>query len=190
MKRNNGKLLSYGLLLLPLFIWLVINPPVKAIEKGDLVGWMTLWMLGAIVIGAVAAFITMRRHQMTYRIASASALAGAILITLSNGAVGIIGSEDNQINLIYAVVLISGYIAAAVRRFEAKKMSAVMYAIASALALLAVLALSGVLAENEGMTPQQHITYLMIHATFVLLFALPGYLYNRTATRMQEITQE
>jgi hypothetical protein len=58
----------------------------------------------------------------TYRIAFGLGLTGAFLIIWVNGAVGIIGSEDNPANLMYGAVFIVGCIGALISRFKPRGM--------------------------------------------------------------------
>jgi hypothetical protein len=76
-----------------------------------------------------------------YRAAAGVALGAAFLLIWVNGAVGIIGNEENPANLMYGGVLAVGLIGAVVARGRPKEMARVMIATAFAQILVAVIAL-------------------------------------------------
>ena len=65
-----------------------------------------------------------------YRSGVGLALLAAFLLVWVNGAVGIIGSEDNDANVVYYGVLAVGLIGALIARFEPQGMSRAMIATA------------------------------------------------------------
>lgn len=62
------------------------------------------------------------------------------MILWINGAVGIIGSEDNPMNLLFGVVLLVGVISAIAVRLEAPGMARTMFVVAFAQFLVPVVA--------------------------------------------------
>ena len=76
-----------------------------------------------------------------YRWAAGLALATAFLLVWVNGAVGIIGSEDNDVNLLYYGVLAIGFVGTLFARFRPRGMAFAMAATALAQAAVAVGAL-------------------------------------------------
>ena len=75
-----------------------------------------------------------------YRAATAVAVAAAFLLVWMNGAVGIIGSEDNAANLLFAGVLLVGLLGAALARLRARGMARALAAMAAAQALVPLVA--------------------------------------------------
>lgn len=69
------------------------------------------------------------------------ALAAAFLLFWLNGAVGIIGTEDNAANLMFGGVLAVGIVGAVMARFRPHGMARAMFATALAQALVAVIVL-------------------------------------------------
>ena len=76
-----------------------------------------------------------------YRIAAGLALAAAFLLILINGAVGIIGSEQEGANLLYGLVLAAALLGAILARFRPAGMAKAMAAAALVQALVPAIAL-------------------------------------------------
>jgi hypothetical protein len=79
-----------------------------------------------------------------YRSAVAIAVGAALLMIWANGAVGIIGSEDNPVNRLFSGVILVGVSGALLARFRPGGMARAMYAMAAALLAVAIyLAVAG-----------------------------------------------
>jgi hypothetical protein len=111
-----------------------------------------------------------------YRAAAGVALAAAFLLIWMNGAVGIIGNEENPANLMYAGVLAVGLIGAVVARGRPKEMARVMIAAAFAQILVAVIALIAGL----GYT-------FVVTGLFVALWLTSAWLFQKSSE--QTVTQ-
>ena len=100
---------------------------------------------GALLIGVgIAVELASRKTgEAAYRAAIGLALGSALLLGWVNGAVGIIGSEDNDANLMYGGVLVLGAIGAIIARFKPEGMARALFATALAQTLVAVIALVG-----------------------------------------------
>lgn len=100
-------------------------------------------MLGLVCVAFEVA-VRMARHN-AYVVGAGIAVAAAFLMTWANLAVGIIGNEDNPINLIFFGVLGIGLLAVLWSRLEARRMAWAMTitAIAQAAACVAALVLDG-----------------------------------------------
>ncbi|MGE5161386.1 MAG: hypothetical protein ACM3O5_07765 [Betaproteobacteria bacterium] len=118
--------------------------PLVAMQFTDEVNWSLadVVVFGALLACAGAAFeLAVRMSQSTaYRAAAGVGLAAAFLLVWVNGAVGIIGSEDNPANLMYAGVLAIGLAGAAIARLRPRGMARTLVAMAVAQALVAVIA--------------------------------------------------
>lgn len=102
--------------------------------------FMVMWALMA-GAGFAYASITRKTVHLTYRIATGLALLAAFMLVWVNGAVGIIGSEENPANLLYGGVLLVGLIGAILARFRAHGMARALFAMALAQLLVPVIAL-------------------------------------------------
>ncbi len=91
-----------------------------------------------------------------------------------NGAVGIIGSEDNEANLMYGGVIVVGAIGAVIARFKPEGMARALFATALAQTLVAVIGLVG----RMGSGPLEIVT---INGFFVALFVGSAALFSKAA---------
>jgi hypothetical protein len=138
MQNKNIIYLALGtafILLLPLFAMLFTNQVVW-----DLTDFI---VAGALIFGTGLAYELVARKggTMAYRVAVGIALAAAFLLVWMNLAVGIIGSEDNPVNLMYFGVLAIGILGATIARLRPQGMVRALFATALAQALVPVLAL-------------------------------------------------
>jgi hypothetical protein len=101
----------------------------------------------------------------------------AFILVWVNGAVGIIGSEDNDANLMYGGVLAVGTIGAIIARFRPRGMARALFAAAFTQALIAVIALiAGLGAPVTG--PREIVG---VNAFFVVLFVGSALLFQKAA---------
>jgi hypothetical protein len=119
--------------------------------------------------------------NIAYRAAVAVALAAALLLVWVTGAVGIIGSEDNNANLMYFGVLAVGIVGAIVARLRPHEMARALFATALAQALVAVIALIFGLGSGN---PPGVLGILILNGFFVGLFVGSALLF-RNAGREQ-----
>jgi hypothetical protein len=138
---NKKSLLS--VLLVPTCLLLI--PLAAMIFKADGWAWspgdfVAAWVL---IAGAMLAysFVASRAGNTTYRVAAGVGLAAGFLLLWVNGAVGLIGSDDNPANMMYGGVLIVGAIGAAIARLEPLGMARALFATAVAQFLVPVVAL-------------------------------------------------
>lgn len=98
---------------------------------------------------------TMRlSDNWAYRAGAVVAIGAAFLLVWVNGAVGIIGSENNSANLLYAGVLGIGVLGAAFAGFRPRGMALTLAAMAAAQVAIAVAALvAGWGSEEENWLP-------------------------------------
>ena len=101
--------------------------------------------VGTLIIGiGIAVELASRKTgEAAYRAAVILALGSTLLLVWVNGAVGIIGSENNVANLMYAGVIVVGAIGAIIARFKPGGMARALFAMALVQTLVAVIALVG-----------------------------------------------
>lgn len=138
-------------------------------------------LAAALLFGSLGLYeLALRKiGDLAYRTALVLALAGGILLIVVNGAVGIIGSEDNPANLMYGGVLAVGVLGALLARFQPRGMARAMVAAAVAQAAVAAVALlSGSEAARNSAVEIAGLT-----AFFVLLFLASAVLFQRAGQR-------
>ena len=141
--------------------------------------FLVAWIMMA-GVGLAYRLVTRKAVGGFYRGATALGLITAFLIIWINGAVGIIGSEDNPANLLFGIVLLFGVVGAVVARLEAPGMARTLFGVALGQFLVPVVA---VLVWRPDFSPGV-VKVFALNFVFVMLFASSGLLY-RQASRGQ-----
>ena len=120
--------------------------PAVAMQFTTEVNWDAADFIGMgiilISLGGAYEFLARKAPNWTYRAAAALALVTAFLLIWVNFAVGIIGSENNDANMMYAGVLAVVVGGACLARFRSPGMARAMVAAAATQVLVAVIALA------------------------------------------------
>ena len=131
-----------GVALATAFILLI---PLLAMQITDEVVWdvFDFVFAGVLIFGTGLTYVLVARKlgNIAYRYAVGAALTSAFLLVWVNGAVGIIGSEDNPANLLYVGVLAVWIISVIIARFRPHVMARALFATALAQALVPMIAL-------------------------------------------------
>ena len=109
-------------------------------------------LLGAFAGVLLIGFMVLKAkkpHNTDYKIAMGLALAAAFLLFWVNGAVGIIGSSNNDANMMYIGVLATAFIGALLARFQPRGLARAMYTTAVAQVLVAVIAIAAGLGSQD-----------------------------------------
>jgi hypothetical protein len=172
-KRLIGILVAVGLILLV---------PLVAMQFTEDVVWSVgdFIVAGVLLAGTGLAFeVAVRKGgTLAYRAGAAVALGTALLLVWVNLAVGIIGSEDNDANLMYGGVLAVGVIGALLARFRPPGMARAMLATAVVQALVAAIALAGGQHDAEGSSVAE---ILLLNGFFVVLWGASALLFHAAA---------
>ncbi len=165
---------------------LMLLLPLIAMQFTDEVVWdvTDFAVFGGLLIGVGVTFelAVGKTGNTAYRSAVGVALAAAFILVWVNGAVGIIGSEDNDANLMYYGVLAIGLVGAFVARFQPRGMARALLATALAQALVAVIAL----VAGLGSRWSGSLEILGLNGFFVALFVGSAWLFRRAAHRPPE----
>lgn len=113
-----------------------------------------------------------------YRTGIGVALLGAFLLVWVNGAVGIIGSANNDANLMFFGVLAVGVISAVLAAFQPWGMARAMLATAAAQVAVAVIAVTAGLGTSGPAWPKD---VLALTAFFTALWLLSAKLFQKAA---------
>ncbi|HWK35278.1 hypothetical protein [Sphingomonas sp.] len=92
--------------------------------------------------GLTMELVVRRSRDIAYRAGCGIAVVAAFLLLWVNGAVGILGDEDNPANLLFVGVIAIAAVGAALARFRAAGMARVMATTAAAQALVGGIALA------------------------------------------------
>jgi hypothetical protein len=172
------------ILLVPSGILLI--PAVAMLTRAEGWNWgmesfVFAWVLMA-AVGLSYKLVTRKNVSLAYRVGAGVALGGAFLLLWINGAVGLIGSEDNPANRMYAGVVLIGAVGAALGRFKPLGMARAMASAAAAQFLVPVLALWLRPDDfNPGVAPVFGLNFF-----FVLDFAASALLFRQAAGPQKE----
>lgn len=162
---------------------LLLLVPLLAMQVTDEVRWdlPDFIVAGALLFGTGLAYelAAKKTASVAYRMAIGVALAAALILVWANLAVGVIGTEGDPANLMYAGVLAVGILGSIAARFQPCGMARALLATALAQALVAVIALiAGLGAPWSG--PGE---ILLTNGFFVALFAGSALLFQHAAYR-------
>jgi hypothetical protein len=143
------------------------------------------WTLSDFVFAGFLLFSTGFAYELvgsrvrsgTYRAAAGLALLSALLLVWVNGAVGIIGSENNPANAMFLGVLAIGFLGAIAARLRPRGMATTLFAMAGVTALIGLVALS----LGLGAAESRPVEILGAAGMFVTLFAGSGLLFRNAA---------
>lgn len=183
MLMNTDQPLSKSVLFLFIGTAAILMIPLISMQFTTEVIWtLSDYILAAVLIfgtGFTYLFVTTKSHTTAYNLAVGSALGTGFLLIWSNLAVGIIGSEDNVINLFYFGVIAIGIIGAMIVRFKAEGMVITLIVMALAQALIAVVATIGGYYQSP---PSSVMQILGVNAFFVGLWIVSALLFRRVVT--------
>jgi hypothetical protein len=139
-------------------------------------------VFGAMLLGACGTYELAARMtgNAAFRAAVGVAVVASFLLIWINLAVGIIGSEDNPANLMYAGVLVVGIIGGLIGRFQPRGMAWTLITMAVAQALVGVIALVAGLGSTGENWPRPIVVLTVFFAAAWLVSA---WLFRRAETQ-------
>jgi len=163
---------------------LILLLPLAAMQFSADVNWslFDFVVAGALLFGSGLTFelIARKGGNVAYRVAVGVAVAAALLLVWVNLAVGIIGSENNPVNLLYVAVLLVAVIGAAIARLRPRGMALAMFATAFALALVPVIALIIGKTQTRMLEPPGVLGVFALNGFFATLFVVSGLLFRHS----------
>lgn len=143
------------------------------------------------VFGAMVATVTiiyslarLKSGSKLYRYGVGVALAASFILVWVNGAVGIIGDENNDVNMLFFGVIAIGIIGALLARFKAPGMAKAMLAAAVAQTLVVIYAIAGDLGSSGPVWPKDAV---FLTVFFVALWLISARLFQLSAKRQSEL---
>lgn len=160
---------------------LILLLPLVGSQFSDDVNWSVGdYLFAGIVLGGTGLLFELAIRRSTdnaYRFGVLVALGTGFLLTWINAAVGIVGSGANTANALYFSILAIALSGCWVAGFQAKGMSATMFATAAAQGLLTVLTVAFDWGHSEDRTAQ----ILGFNAFFIGLWWAAGMLLRSSA---------
>lgn len=123
----------------------LLSIPFIAMQVSSEVNWSVFDFIAAFILlfgaGLSYLFITKKLINKTYKIAAAITVFTALFLVWANLAVGIIGSEDNEINVLFFGVILIGFLGTVISKLKPLGMSNALIVTAIAQAVVLVIAL-------------------------------------------------
>ncbi len=171
--------LSKNIIRLAIITGALLMVPLIAMQFSDGVVWTLsdFVFAGVLIFGVGLLYLLATRMtgNTVYRVAAGMALAATFLLIWINGAVGIIG--DSDINVLYVLVPLVGFIGAIVAFFKPLGMARAMFATAFAQFLVPVIAF---VINTPDFSPGV-VGVFVLNTVFVALYAGSGLLFLRAA---------
>lgn len=170
-----------------LIVWAIVAALISmiplAMQFTDEVQWNEAVAYVVILLVAGGAYELgqwLKTRSSTYRFAFCVGLAGALLLGWINGAVGIIGSEDNPANLMYTAVFVVGLIGSVMTRFKPRGMAHTLFA-AALVQVCVPLTAFFIWPAQASWGEAGVIGVFMINLVFAMLFVVSALLFRRAA---------
>lgn len=160
----------------------VILAPLVAmqLDAPGVVWTLSDFIFAIVLIGGVGLLLELAVRasgSWAYRGASALGLATSFLLIWINGAVGIIGDEDNPANFVFLVIILMAIAGAVVARGKAALMARAMTVAGIAQALVGI----AVFAFNDGTDPPGRLGLLILIEIFAAMWLGSAWLFRRAA---------
>lgn len=137
-------------------------------------------IMGILILSTGTAYVLISRvsSTLTYRLAVGTGIGTGFFLMWSNLAVGLIGSEDNLINMAYFGLIAIGFAGALVARFQPKGMTLMMSAIALGQMAIAAYAL----ATGSQNLPHSSVGEILgVTAIFTVFWVASALLFKQAA---------
>jgi hypothetical protein len=144
---------------------------ITAEMEWTLIDYVLVWVMLS-VAGTTYKLVSRLSTDFTYRAAVALAAVTGLLMVWSNLAVGIIGNEDNAINVVYFIIIMVGFIGAFWVRFQSKGLSRVLGFMVFLLAAVCTYALLSGMQHIPESSVMQIIGVHMFFITPLLISAI------------------
>lgn len=177
MKTQNALLKPIAYLALATAALLLL--PLIAMQFSEEVAWtLSDFIFAGVLIcgtGLAYIFVTHRSKNMIFRIAVGFALFSGFFLIWSNLAVGLIGSEDNPLNLLYFLVIGVGVIGAFITRFKATGLMYTLFAMATTQFIIMITSFfTGMPAVPESSVYE----IIAVNGFFITLFIVAAILFR------------
>ncbi|MCA8832737.1 hypothetical protein [Hymenobacter pini] len=165
---------------------LLLLVPLVAMQFSAEVNWtLSDFVFAAVLLfGAGATFVLIARAATnnTYRVAAGVAVLAGLMMVWANAAVGLVGSGDNPVNMLYAAVLLVALGGAIAARFRPLGTSNAMFA--ASLTYLVVTALALFVWKPTGAAAEPSAPFLNVlvaNVVFAGVWAVAGLLFRRAS---------
>lgn len=179
--------LTQSLLRIALITGLLLLIPLVAMQFTPEVNWTfsDFVFAGVLLFGTGTTYVLIARkwNNPAYKLGVGVGVLAGLLLVWANAAVGLVGSEANDVNLLYASVLLVALGGAIIGRFQPLGMSRAMFA--AALTYVAVTLVAVFMWQPSAATAETSVqlaTVLGFNAFFAALWAVAGLLFRHAAS--------
>lgn len=156
--------------------------PLIAMQFSEDVVWtLSDFIFAGIMIfgtGITYTLVTRKSEEVAYRVAVGFALFTGLFLIWSNLAVGLIGSENNEFNLLYFLVIGVGVMGAFIAKFKATGLMFTLFTMAAAQGVITIAALLTGMAD----VPESSVyEILAVNGFFITLFVVAAMLFRYAA---------
>ena len=152
------------------------QPFADEVQWNEAVAYSVIFL---IVGGAYELWQWLKTRSNIYRLAFGVGLFGVFLLGWVSGAVGIIGSEDNPVNLMYWAVPAVGLIGSLLSRFKSYGMVYTLFVVALVQFLVPVVAL--IISPEVSWGNVGVIGVFIVNSIFAVIFAVSGLLFLKAS---------
>jgi hypothetical protein len=168
---------------------LILMIPLVAMQFSEEVNWdlFDFVVMGGLLFGAGLAYelVARRSEKTVYRVAFGVGLIAAFLLAWVNGAVGIIGNENQPANLMYGAVFAVGLIGSVLARFKPRGMSHTL--LAAALVQISVPVIALLVWPQISWGGAGIVGVFVLNAFFAGLFVVSALLFRQAADPWSKI---
>ena len=144
------------------------------------VEFLLLGLAGLALFGLFRFLVSRFPENRYYKYGIAAGMVTGFLLFWVNGAVGIIGSENNDANMMYLLLLLLAFLASIAVGFKPARMVWVMRGSATAIVLIAVLAVVFGVGVSGPVWPWDVV---WITGFFMALLLFAGWLFDQAAAQ-------
>lgn len=176
--------LPKSLLLLALATGLLLLIPLVAMQFTREVNWTfsDFVFAGVLLFGTGLTYLLIARkwNSTAYKLGVGVGVVAGLMLVWANAAVGLVGSEDNPVNLLYGGVLLVALIGAIVARFRPRGMSNAMFAASLTYVAVTLIGLFVWKPKGAAAEPSVHLVNVVVfNAVFAAIWAVSGWLFRR-----------
>jgi len=171
--QNTKRLIVWTIVLALTLTILITMQFTSEVQWSEAVAYIVILL---IVGGVYELWQWLKTCDKIYRIAFGVGLAGVFLLGWVSGAVGIIGSENNTVNLMYWAVPAVGLIGSLISRFKPRGMARTLFAMAIIQFLIPVVAL--IISPEVSWGNAGVIGVFITNSIFAVMFVVSALLFR------------
>lgn len=176
MQKNTRRSIVWGIVMALILIITLATQFTNEVQWNETMAYIVILLT---IGGAYESWQWLKNRTRMYRFAFGVGLAGVFLLGWVSGAVGIIGSENNSVNLMYWAVPAVGLIGSLISRLKPSGMARTLFAVALVQFLVPVIAL--IISPEVSWGNAGVIGVFIVNSVFVALFVASALLFRHAS---------